>query len=183
MMVLTDKVLEAETWKVVYQSNVCQAVGTSSPNWRAGPNFDASAGELRSPGVHAPRDAGTDANKIPIFAPDDLIGLSILREQENGSVTRATVAAKIIDRDAYNHQKIKFHLSLGDGELEELISYGELSDLVEKRMAEEESNPDELYYAFKSVEGFSGRDEMGPDTMCLFIGMMGLRRGNRLWPR
>ena len=41
---------------------------------------------------------------------------------------------QIIDRDANNHQQIKFLLSLGDGALEEIISYNELSDLVNESM-------------------------------------------------
>ena len=41
---------------------------------------------------------------------------------------------QIIDRDANNHQQIKFLLSLGNGALEEIVSYNELSDLVNESM-------------------------------------------------
>ena len=37
-----------------------------------------------------------------------------------------------MDHDSENHQQIKFRLALGDGQLEEIISYNELSDLVEE---------------------------------------------------
>ena len=46
---------------------------------------------------------------------------------------------QIIDRDANNHQQIKFLLSLGNGALEEIISYNKLSDLVNESMEARES--------------------------------------------
>ena len=51
---------------------------------------------------------------------------------------------KIMDRDAENHQQIKFLLSLGDGKLEEIISYNELSDLVTESLAAKESGQQDL---------------------------------------
>ena len=39
-----------------------------------------------------------------------------------------------MDRDAENHNQIKFLLALGDRQLEELISYNELSDLVSESL-------------------------------------------------
>ena len=44
-----------------------------------------------------------------------------------------------MDHNAENHQQIKFLLALGDGELEEIISYNELSDLVVESMASKEN--------------------------------------------
>ena len=43
-----------------------------------------------------------------------------------------------------NHQKIKFLLSLGDRQLEEIISYNELSDLVTELMVAKESGQSEF---------------------------------------
>ena len=45
----------------------------------------------------------------------------------------AKVICKVLDQDAQDHQLIKFLLALGDGELEELISYNELSDLISEQ--------------------------------------------------
>ena len=44
-----------------------------------------------------------------------------------------------MDRDAKNNQQIKFLLSLSSGQLEEIISYNELSDLVNESMVAKES--------------------------------------------
>ena len=49
-----------------------------------------------------------------------------------------------MDRDAENHQQIKFLLSLGDGKLEEIISYNELSDLLTESLAAKESGQQDL---------------------------------------
>ena len=49
-----------------------------------------------------------------------------------------------MDRDAENHNQIKFLLALGDGQLEELISYNELSDLVTESMATKESGQQDI---------------------------------------
>ena len=55
-----------------------------------------------------------------------------------------------------NHEKIKFLLSLGDRELEEIISYNELSDLVTELMAAKESGQSECF----SYSGIA--DHQGP---------------------
>ena len=57
--------------------------------------------------------------------------MTILREVDD-KLTHAKVVWQIIDRDAENHQQIKFLLALRNGQLEEIISYNELSDLVTK---------------------------------------------------
>ena len=43
-----------------------------------------------------------------------------------------------------NHNQIKFLLSLGDGQLEEIVSYNELSNLVTKSMAAKESGQQDV---------------------------------------
>ena len=48
---------------------------------------------------------------------------------------RAKVVWRIIDQDAENHQQNKFLLALGDRQLEEIVSYNELSDLVTEKKA------------------------------------------------
>ena len=51
------------------------------------------------------------------------------------------MAKKINNFNAQNHKKIKMLLSLGNGEVEELISYVELNDIVSKMIDDEEANP------------------------------------------
>ena len=54
----------------------------------------------------------------------------------------------MMDHDTENHQQIKFLLSLGDGQLKELIPNNELSDLVTESMqAKESGHNDFITYA------------------------------------
>ena len=64
--------------------------------------------------------------------------MTVLKKVDD-DIVRAKVVQQIIDCDANNHQQIKFLLSLGDGALEEIISYNELSDLVNESMQARES--------------------------------------------
>ena len=53
-----------------------------------------------------------------------------------------------MDRDAKNQSQIKFLLSLGDGQLKEIISYNELSDLgMESKEDKESGEHDFLTYS------------------------------------
>ena len=69
--------------------------------------------------------------------------MTILRPVDD-ELVRAKVVRKIMDRDAENHQQIKFLLALGDGKLEEIISYNELNDLVTDSLAAKESGQQDL---------------------------------------
>ena len=80
---------------------------------------------------------------LPTFSPDELLGMTVLRQVDDNLV-KAKVVQKIMDRDSENHQQIKFLLALGDGQLEEIISYNELSDLVEELKAAKESGRNDL---------------------------------------
>ena len=44
-----------------------------------------------------------------------------------------------MDREVENHNLIKFLLSLGNGQLEEIVSYNELRNLVTESMVAKES--------------------------------------------
>jgi len=62
------------------------------------------------------------ALEVPKFSPDELLGLSFLRKTDTGERFRAKITRKILDCNAQDHQAIKFLVSIGDGELEEIIS-------------------------------------------------------------
>ena len=62
---------------------------------------------------------------------------------------------KINDWDAKNHKNIKFLLKLGDGEIEELIAYTELNDIISDMVDAEEADPDKPYI-YKGIIGHDG---------------------------
>ena len=83
------------------------------------------------------------------------MGLSFLKELDDGQKVRAEVINKLNDMDSTNHQNIKFILKLGDGEVEELISYVELSDAISELIDDEEANPD-CPFIYKGIVGHKG---------------------------
>ena len=61
-----------------------------------------------------------------------------------------------MDWDAKNHSQIKFLLALGDGQLEEIISYNKLSNLVTESLAAKDTGQQD----FASYSGIL--DHQGP---------------------
>ena len=75
---------------------------------------------------------------MPIFVPSDLIGRSrtfLLPPEENGERHRAKVTrqvVEIIDQDnGHRIENINFILDIGNGKVEELISYNQLLEDLE----------------------------------------------------
>ena len=98
-----------------------------------------------------------DAINLPIFSPEELIGMTFLKTSPDGEgdSMRAKVVHQIMDRDAENHQQIMFLLSLGDGELEDLISYNKLCDLITEQMESKGTGYGETH-TFKSILDHQG---------------------------
>ena len=92
----------------------------------------------------------------PVLTPEELLGLTFLKEQENGDVIHAKVEKQVMDKDAKNHKNIKFLLNLGDGELEELITYNELSNLIERQCQREVEDPNGCYHAMRGIVKHEG---------------------------
>ena len=65
------------------------------------------------------------------------MGLTFIRETEDGQKLRAKIVRKINDDDAANHQKIKFLVEVGNGDADEIMAYAELSALIEAQREEE----------------------------------------------
>ncbi len=160
---LTYLILTDDTHKVITRSAVRSAFDPRNPNFRARPN--PSSGDGESP-THSPillsasdvsgLDIASPELKLPHFSPDELLGLTFIRNMDDGTSCRAKVARKIVDNDAANHQKIKFLLELSDGTLEELIAYNELSDLIEQQHEAELHQPDRASWAFKEITEHQG---------------------------
>ena len=97
---------------------------------------------------------------MPEFDPDDLIGRTfLLPPQENGERLRAKVTkivvAEIEAEDANRIPNINFILDIGEGKVEELITYNQLLDHLEQ--AEEEDNfMDQELYRFRAIIGHEG---------------------------
>ena len=80
---------------------------------------------------------------LPEFNPDDLIGRTfLLPPQENGERLKAKVTKKVLEEkeaaDGNRIPNIYFILDIGEGKVEELITYNQLLDHLEQ--AEEQDN-------------------------------------------
>ena len=133
--VLTYNILTCDTNLLIKRSNIRPAQDPMHPNKRALPpashlfkrNSPLNRGEVvpsATPVLHSLSDAvGVDPSlmELPKFSTEELIGLNFLRETPDGNKIRAKVTRKILDKDAENHQNIKFLVSCGDNEYEEII--------------------------------------------------------------
>ena len=137
---MTYFVLLEDTKHLVSRSNVHSAKDPLFPNRiqrPTPPNSDTKV-PIGKPIITSIQDYYDDPVSLPVIATDELIGMTMLKKVDD-DIVRAKVVRQIIDRDAENHQQIKSLLSLGDGELEEIISYNELFDLVNESMQARES--------------------------------------------
>ena len=74
---------------------------------------------------------------------------------DDGRDYNAKIVQKILDQDAENHQHIKFLVKIGDGAFDEIISYNELSNLVEEQHSSADNLPDTVF-AFKGILDHQG---------------------------
>ena len=94
---------------------------------------------------------------MPEFYPDNLIGKTfLLPPQENGERLRAKVSKTVVEEieaaDGNRIPNINFILDIGEGKVEELITYNQLLDHLEQ--ADEQHNSmDQELYRFRAVFG------------------------------
>ena len=110
---LTYHVLLDDTKQLVMRSNVCLSKDPLFPCLQQPALADGDTTvPVDKPIVTLIQDYYNDPVNIPIFSPDKLFGMMVLREHDD-SMVHAKVVRKIMDQDEMNHQKIKLLLSLG----------------------------------------------------------------------
>ena len=141
------QILDAHSFKVIARSNVCSATDPKMQNLHLDfPSLSEAFDGKSPPSVHSVSELIDPTSiKMPRFSPDELIGLTFLCELDDGQVVRAKVIKKIHDIDAENHKNIKMLIKLGDEDVEELISYIELNDIITKMIDNGEENPNQSY--------------------------------------
>ena len=97
---------------------------------------------------------------MPTFDPEDLIGRTILLPpEENGERHRAKVTRKvmeIIDQEyGCKIENINFFLDIGNGRVEELISYNQLFDHLETAQ-DNDLGMDQVLFKFRAIIGHQG---------------------------
>jgi hypothetical protein len=138
---MTWLLLDDATKKVACRLGVRMALNPSTPNLRAEApfadgSFRSDVGEIHK-SIHSVSEltghVDTSSLKLPKFSPEELTGNTLTREMDDGRTYRAKIVQKILDNDAANHEKIKFLVRIDDGEFDEIISYNELSNIVEEQ--------------------------------------------------
>jgi hypothetical protein len=160
---MTWLLLDDATKKIVCQSAVRMALDPSTPNLRAEASLvDGSlrsdVGEIHKP-IHSVSDltghADTSSLKLPKFSPEELTGITFTRHMDDGRSYRAKIVQKILDNDAANNEKIEFLVRIGDREFDEIISYNELSNIVEEQHKLHLETSDTLW-VFKGIKNHQG---------------------------
>ena len=97
---------------------------------------------------------------MPEFDPDSLIGRTfLLPPQENGERLRAKVTKKVVGEieaaDGNRIPNINFILDIGEGKVEELITYNQLLDHLEQA-DEQDNSMDQELDRFRAIIGHEG---------------------------
>lgn len=163
---MTFWVMDEQTRHVVARSNV-RPVSVEDPNNR----LASAGGEVGTMVSRKPivMDTGDLSNsppdaKLPQFTPDELLGITFLHQPEpDGAVLRARVVRKIEERDAQAERSIvKFLITIGDNDYDEIITYNELCDIVEEQIEREQKRNYGEYpmasnvFKFRSIVGHDG---------------------------
>ena len=138
---MTFLVMDDETRQVVTRSNV-RPVSVEDPNNRlASVGGEVGTMVSRKPIVESTGDLCGDPPdaKLPQFAPEELLGISFLHKPEpDGAVLRARVVRQIQEQDAEaERQVVKFLVTIGDNDYDEIIAYNDLCDIVEAQIERE----------------------------------------------
>ena len=167
---MTHKLLVKTTQKIIYRSAVWQ-ITTANPNHRLeidGGESEASTGSIKgskTPTSKVPtvfiRSREDDVHPsifkpMPQFSPDDLIGRTfLLPPQGNGERCRAKVANKTVKEteaeDSNRIANINFILDIGEGRVEELITYNQLLDHFLEQAEEQDNSMDQELYRFRVI--------------------------------
>ena len=105
-------------------------------------------------------DGPTSSKHLPGFNPDDLVGRTfLLPPGDNGERLRAKVTRKVVEdieqADGERVQKLSFILRIGNGKLEEIISYNQLVDHLEAAANDNNEISDDLF-KFRALIGHQG---------------------------
>ena len=179
---MTHKILDQDTQKNIYRSAVRPKksstpnhrlaphggeVSTSSdPSedkiWSGSPTGapEGSSPEQKAPTVFIrsrDEENPSGSKPMPTFDPSDLIGRTfLLPPEENGERHRAKVTRKVVEiidqEDGQRVENINFILDIGNGKVEELISYNQLLEHLENAQDHDMGMDQELLSSEPSLD-------------------------------
>ena len=182
---MTHKILDQDTQKIIYRiavrpkksstpnhrlaphgGEVSASSDPSEDKFSSGSSFGSPEGS--SPKQKAPTvfirsrdDENPSGSKpMPTFDPSDLIGRTfLLPPEENGDKHRARVIRKVVEiidqDDGQRVDNINFILDIGNGKVEELISYNQQLEHLENAQ-DHDMGMDQELYRFRAIIGHQG---------------------------
>jgi hypothetical protein len=162
---MTWLILDLETTMVVTRSEVRTARNENNPNLRAEARIRSSGGEsdlqqlfpaskLLKENLSQNCD-DPPSEFMPMHTPDELVGMSYLKEMPDGQKLRAEVIKRIKDQEIDNLTKAKFLVELAGGIHEEIMDYRLLAEIIEKQL-EEDPDDAEKHWGYDKVIGHIG---------------------------
>ena len=158
---MTFKIFNPATNKVIDRSNVRAADEPNLINHRADhltvPEVVSSLHGEPPPTLKEESIATVPSTQraLPIIDPSDLVGRTFLLDKEDGQRLRARVVKAIDDYEgdlARDSSRLKFVCTMQDDTIEEIFSYNELLDFLNKS----EDEDDLIEWRFKSITGHEG---------------------------
>ena len=153
---LTHKLLDDDTKTILYRSAV-RPSDSAHPNKHLVPDGGESSQTPKTIiFVRSRQDDNQSATKpMEEYNPDDLIGRTfLLQKNEQGERLRATIKRKVIETsklldDQHDNaiDKIDFHLDVGQGRAETLMSYVQILDGLGHQEQQED------LYKFRTITG------------------------------
>ena len=156
---LTHKLVDDDTKKILYRSAV-RPSDSSHPNKHL-VSDEGESSQTPKPivFVRSRQDNSQSATKPRAeYNPDDLIGRSfLLPKYEQGERLRATIKRKIIETSKLQDnqhdnaiEKISFHLDVGQGRAEAIMSYVQILDHLDQQEQQED------LYKYRAITGHKG---------------------------
>ena len=148
---LTFKVLTNDTKKVIHRSRICSAMDPKERNLRIDLEMDETSPEVvKSKHEEDLRNGKT----MPTLDPTDLIGRTfLLPSVEDGQQFRGKIIEALVEHEenlVNEPERIKFRCTVNDEQYEEIVSYNEILNMIEKDETEEG------LWRFKSITGHQG---------------------------
>jgi hypothetical protein len=166
---MTFKILTDDTLNIIHRSNVRLALNPHAKNLRLDP---LEPGDIATPIIKSRHDSADDWETLPpmpIIDPSELIGHTFLMDKEDGNDIMhessmllmkrkfANVLANTNMNSSGNLDTYKqFVCSVNDDNYEEILSYNELMDYIEKDKQQHQDEDGTGFWNFKHVVGHEG---------------------------
>ena len=163
---LCYQILTDDTQQIITRSVIRHADSDSDPNLRSFPSGgegkDSSSvllpkvnmseePKLKLWSPNEPSESDDQPAKLPTVDPLEIVGRTFLRKREaDGSMHRAEVIKRMETVDGETEQ---FLVRLGDGKREEVMTYNEVVEAINRQLEREESQTDEeRLWIYKAVK-------------------------------